>query len=92
MNADEDIAAIKKRIERKIFENSHALKEQFRNEMLELERRRFSDTQRLDLRLSSLEQLLWKERRIGSRQIFFFLGVVAGIIIAMAFVALLHFI
>lgn len=73
---DEDLQAIKKRLETKIRENSHELKDFSREKADQTVREMRSEIGRLDMRMSGLERLLW------NRLFVFAAGAIFGLVIA----------
>lgn len=73
---DEDFQAIKKRLEIKIREQSHELKEYSRERAEQTVREMRSEIGRLDFRVSGLERLLW------NRLFVFLAGAIFGLTVA----------
>ncbi len=80
---DEDLQAIKKRLETKIRENSHELKEFSRERADQTAGEMRADIRRLDMRMSGLEKLLW------NRLLTFAAGAIFGLAIAVIGLALM---
>ncbi len=75
---EQDIAAIKKRLETKIRETNSGLKEYTRDQVDRIEGKLTADVHRLDGRMRSLERLMWN--RLGV----FLAGTVVGVLVSMA--------
>ncbi len=73
---DEDLQAIKKRLETKIREQSHELKEFSRERAEQTVREMRSEIGRLDFRVSGLERFLW------NRLFVFLAGAIFGLTVA----------
>lgn len=73
---DDDIHTVKKRLETKLRESSYELREFSRENSAQIERKLTSEIGRLDLRMRSLERLIWNRTGV------LFVGILIGIIMA----------
>ncbi|MEP5770921.1 hypothetical protein [Nisaea sp.] len=74
---DEDLQAIKKRLETKLRENSHELKEFSRERTEQMAREMKSEIGRLDMRMSGLERLIWNRLLVFAAGVFLGLAMAA---------------